>query len=71
MQKAQVKYVVVDPEDLPQLPLDGQQVLMVNGTGEMSAAARERVRRFVTAGGFLTPPITRCTTSSSARFPAT
>jgi len=53
MQKAQVKYVVVDPEDLPQLPLHGQQVLMVNCTGEMSAAARERVRRFVMAGGFL------------------
>ena len=53
MQKAQVKYVVVDPEDLPQLPLHGQQTLMVNCTGEMSAAARERVRRFVTAGGFL------------------
>ena len=53
MQKAQVKYVVVDPEDLPQLPLHGQQVLMVNCTGEMSAAARERVRRFVNAGGFL------------------
>jgi hypothetical protein len=53
MQHAQVKYVVVDPEDLPQLPLHGQQVLMVNCTGEMSAAARERVRRFVTAGGFL------------------
>ncbi len=53
MQKAQVRYVVVDPEDLPQLPLHGQQVLMVNCTGEMSAAARERVRRFVTAGGFL------------------
>ncbi|HEY2748651.1 MAG TPA: hypothetical protein VGL86_28720 [Polyangia bacterium] len=53
MQKAQVKFVVVDPEDLPQLPLHGQQVLMVNCTGEMSAAARERVRRFVNAGGFL------------------
>jgi hypothetical protein len=53
MQRAQVRYVVVDPEDLPQLPLHGQQVLMVNCTGEMSATARERVRRFVTAGGFL------------------
>ena len=53
MQRAQVRYVVVDPEDLPQLPLHGQQVLMVNCTGEMSTAARERVRRFVTAGGFL------------------
>ena len=53
MQRAQVRYVVVDPEDLPQLPLHGQQVLMVNCTGEMSATARERVRRFVSAGGFL------------------
>jgi hypothetical protein len=53
MRKAQVKFVVVTPEDLPDLPLHGQQVLMVNCTGEMSAPARERVRRFVTAGGFL------------------
>src|SRR5262249_30361593 len=53
LRRAQVKFAVVDPEDLPQLPLHGQQVLMVNCTGEMSAAARERVRRFVTAGGFL------------------
>ena len=53
LRHAQVKFVVVNPEELPQLPLHGQQVLMVNCTGEMSAAARERVRRFVTAGGFL------------------
>lgn len=53
MQRAQVKFVVVSPDELPQLPLHGQQVLMVNCTGEMSEAARERVRRFVTAGGFL------------------
>ena len=53
LQHAQVKYVVVEPEELPQLPLHGQQVLMVNCTGEMSPAARERVRRFVSAGGFL------------------
>lgn len=53
MQHAQLRYVVVTPESLPQLPLHGQQVLMVNCTGEMSAAARERVRRFVSAGGFL------------------
>lgn len=53
LRKAQVKFVVVNPEDLPQLPLHAQQVLMVNCTGEMSAPARERVRRFVTAGGFL------------------
>src|SRR4029077_7490268 len=38
---------------LPQLPLHGQQVLMVNCTGTMSEAARERVRRFVNAGGLL------------------
>jgi hypothetical protein len=53
MQRAQVKFVVVSPDELPQLPLHGQQVLMVNCTGQMSDAARERVRRFVTAGGFL------------------
>jgi hypothetical protein len=53
LRRAQVKFVVVTPDDLSQLPLHGQQVLMVNCTGEMSAAARERVRRFVTAGGFL------------------
>jgi hypothetical protein len=53
LERAKVKFVVVAPEELPQLPLHGQQVLMVNCTGEMSAAARERVRRFVTAGGFL------------------
>jgi hypothetical protein len=53
MERAKVKFVVVSPEELPQLPLHGQQVLMVNCTGEMSDAARERVRRFVTAGGFL------------------
>lgn len=53
LRHAQLKFVVVTPEELPQLPLHGQQVLMVNCTGEMSAAARERVRRFVTAGGFL------------------
>jgi hypothetical protein len=53
LRRAGVKFAVVDPADLPELPLHGQQVLMVNCTGEMSAAARERVRRFVTAGGFL------------------
>jgi hypothetical protein len=53
LKRAQIKFVVVSPEELPQLPLHGQQVLMVNCTGEMSAAARERVRRFVMAGGFL------------------
>jgi hypothetical protein len=53
MRRTHMKYVVVDPADLPQLPLHGQQVLMVNCTGEMGPASRERVRRFVTAGGLL------------------
>jgi hypothetical protein len=53
MRRTHMKYVVVDPDELPQLPLHGQQVLMVNCTGEMGPAARERVRRFVAAGGLL------------------
>jgi hypothetical protein len=53
MTRANMKFVVVDPSELPQVELHGQQVLMVNCTGEMSAAARERVRRFVNAGGML------------------
>jgi hypothetical protein len=51
--KAQMKFVVVSPEEIPNLPLHSQQVLMVNCRGTMSAAARDRVRRFVAAGGFL------------------
>jgi hypothetical protein len=51
--KAKVNFVAVDPEDLPTLALNGKQVLMVNCTGDMSPQARERVRRFVAAGGFL------------------
>jgi len=53
LRKAQMKFVVVRPDELPNLPLHSQQVLMVNCRGEMSAAARDRVRRFVAAGGFL------------------
>lgn len=53
LRRAKVKFELVSPDELPSLALHGQQVLMVNCTGEMSAAARERVRRFVTAGGFL------------------
>jgi hypothetical protein len=53
LRRAQVRFAVVTPDELAEVPLHGQQVLMVNCTGEMSAAARERVRRFVTAGGFL------------------
>lgn len=50
---AKVDYVAVSPDELPSLALNGKQVLMVNCTGTMSAEARERVRRFVAAGGFL------------------
>jgi hypothetical protein len=51
--QAKVKFVAVNPEELPDLPLNAKQVLMVNCTGTMSPQARERVRRFVAAGGFL------------------
>jgi hypothetical protein len=51
--QAKVKFVAVDPEELPELALNAKQVLMVNCTGDMSEQARERVRRFVAAGGFL------------------
>jgi hypothetical protein len=53
MSRTNLQYVAIDPSELPLVPLHGQQVLMVNCTGTMSAAARERVRRFVTAGGLL------------------
>lgn len=53
LRKAGVSYIVVSPEELPELPLHSRQVLMVNCRGEMSQASRERVRRFVAAGGFL------------------
>lgn len=53
LQHAKVPFVAVNPEDLPGLALNAQQVLMVNCTGTMSPRARERVRRFVAAGGFL------------------
>jgi hypothetical protein len=51
--QAKVKFVAVDPAELPELSLNAKQVLMVNCTGDMSDKARERVRRFVAAGGFL------------------
>jgi hypothetical protein len=53
LKRAGVSYVVVNPQDLPELPLHSRQVLMVNCRGDMSQASRERVRRFVAAGGFL------------------
>lgn len=51
--QAKVKFVAVSPDELPELSLNAKQVLMVNCTGDMSAKAQERVRRFVAAGGFL------------------
>jgi len=51
--KAKISYVAVSPDELPTLALNARQVLMVNCTGDMSPEARERVRRFVAAGGFL------------------
>jgi len=53
LQHAKVDFVAVSPADLPELALNAKQVLMVNCTGDMSPQARERVRRFVAAGGFL------------------
>ncbi len=53
MRRAGVSFALVAPGDLPDLPLRWQQILMVNCTGQMSAPARERVRRFVQAGGLL------------------
>lgn len=53
MRRAGVNFALVAPDDLPDLPLRWQQILMVNCTGQMSAPARERVRRFVQAGGLL------------------
>ena len=51
--KAKISFVAVNADELPGLALNGKQVLMVNCTGDMSPEARERVRRFVAAGGFL------------------
>ncbi|MFN2545936.1 MAG: hypothetical protein ABR567_00735 [Myxococcales bacterium] len=53
MGRAGVKYALITPDQLPDTPLRWQQILMVNCTGQMSPAARERVRRFVSAGGML------------------
>ena len=53
MRRAGVKFALVTPEELPDAPLRWQQILMVNCTGQMPARARERVRRFVNAGGLL------------------
>lgn len=51
--RAKVKFALVSPEELADLPLHSKQVVMVNCTGQMSDAARARLKRFVTAGGFL------------------
>ena len=51
--RAKANFVVVDPSELAELPLHSKQVVMVNCTGVMPDAALERLKRFVTAGGFL------------------
>ncbi|MBL8909638.1 MAG: hypothetical protein JNM17_02935 [Archangium sp.] len=51
--RAKVNFVVVTPEELADLPLHSKQVVMVNCRGEMSEQARQKLKRFVTAGGFL------------------
>ncbi|MFO0600877.1 MAG: hypothetical protein U0228_36540 [Myxococcaceae bacterium] len=51
--RAKVNFVVVTPDELADLPLHSKQVVMVNCRGEMSEEARQRLKRFVTAGGFL------------------
>ena len=51
--RAKVNFVLVDAAELADLPLHSKQVVMVNCTGDMSDPARERLKRFVTAGGFL------------------
>lgn len=51
--RAKVAFVLVSPEELAELPLHSKQVVMVNCTGQMSPEARARLKRFVTAGGFL------------------
>src|SRR5260370_24339194 len=53
MRRAGVSFALVSPGDLPALPLRWQQILMVNCTGRMAGPARERVGRFVQAGGLL------------------
>ena len=51
--RAKVKFALVSPDELADLPLHSKQVVMVNCTGQMSDASRQRLKRFVTAGGFL------------------
>lgn len=53
LRKAGAKFVVVSAAEIANLPLHSQQVLMVNCRGVLPQPARERVRRFVAAGGFL------------------
>lgn len=53
LQRAGVTFELAGPEEVAQLPLHGQQVLMVNCTAQLPPEGRERVRRFVRAGGFL------------------
>ena len=51
--RAKANFVIVDPAEVAELPLHSKQVVMVNCTGALSDAALARLKRFVTAGGFL------------------
>lgn len=51
--RAKVNFVVVDAAEVAELPLHSKQVVMVNCRGELDEAGRQRLKRFVTAGGFL------------------
>ncbi|MDP1829038.1 MAG: hypothetical protein Q8L48_37595 [Archangium sp.] len=51
--RAKASFVIVDAAELAELPLHSKQVVMVNCTGVMSQASLDRLKRFVTAGGFL------------------
>ena len=51
--RAKANFVIVDPAEVAELPLNSKQVVMVNCTGALSDAALARIKRFVTAGGFL------------------
>ena len=42
LQAAKVRFVAVNPDELPELALNAKQVLMVNCTGDMSPKAQER-----------------------------
>lgn len=48
-----VPHLVINPEDLERVELNGGQLLLINCPGTLSDKAIEKVRKFVNAGGFL------------------